>query len=331
MLVLDCENVNDALKRGIELLLQNHTIETSRYGPVWVAPMPVTTVYRSPLQRVLLNQTRHANPFFHLMEAIWHMAGHNDLAWVRQFNERMATFSDNGHNLWGAYGYRWRNQFEYDQLLYVAKELQQQANSRRAVLSMWDPNIDLEKAIDHGKDIPCNTHIYFQLGSSGLGMTVCNRSNDILWGAYGINIVTFTVLQEWLAAFLEVPVGGYWQVSNNYHLYPDIFHRENLHAILYDNTPAYPPQHYPLVAYSAETWLMEAERFLGNPGEITGYSEPWWPDVAVPMYRTWQARRQSDEAAAWAESIMAKDWRLAAQQWLAQAKARKEAARGKEN
>jgi hypothetical protein len=52
-------------------------------------------------------------------------------------------------------------------------------------------------------------------------MTVCCRSNDMLWGAYGANVVHFSILQEVIAIELGVGIGVYRQVSNNFHLYTD--------------------------------------------------------------------------------------------------------------
>jgi hypothetical protein len=50
-------------------------------------------------------------------------------------------------------------------------------------------------------------------------MTVFCRSNDLIWGAYGANAVHMSILQEYVACGLARPVGHYWQVSNNYHVY----------------------------------------------------------------------------------------------------------------
>ena len=36
------------------------------------------------------------------------------------------------------------------------------------------------------KDVPCNTHAYFAINAEGsLDLTVCNRSNDLVWGCLG--------------------------------------------------------------------------------------------------------------------------------------------------
>jgi hypothetical protein len=50
---------------------------------------------------------RDANPFFHVMETLWMLAGRNDLPWLVRFNKRFASYSDDGGNTQpGAYGYQ---------------------------------------------------------------------------------------------------------------------------------------------------------------------------------------------------------------------------------
>ncbi len=70
----------------------------------------------------------------------------------------------------------------------VSHRLKTYPNDRRTVVGMWDPWEDLWEEND-GKDYPCNTQIYFWERKGQLNMTVCNRSNDMIWGAYGANAV----------------------------------------------------------------------------------------------------------------------------------------------
>jgi hypothetical protein len=47
----------------------------SRAGDVLVAPHPVMSVTSIPTERVLFDPARDANPFFHLFESLWMLAG----------------------------------------------------------------------------------------------------------------------------------------------------------------------------------------------------------------------------------------------------------------
>lgn len=131
---------------------------TSRNGPVLMIDEPVTVTYTHPKERVLFNAARDANPFFHLYEALWMMAGRNDVASVAYYASNMVNYSDDGKTLNGAYGYRWRHasysepehygKFQLDQLDMLVDHLKADPGSRRAVLQMWNVEDDLLKISD---------------------------------------------------------------------------------------------------------------------------------------------------------------------------------------
>lgn len=223
MIVLNVRNVQEALPAGIKLLQEVGIKRDSRNGPVLVAPCPVATVYQQPQERVIFWPERDANPFFHLYESLWMLAGRNDVAPLVRYAKNMANYSDDGKTLHGAYGYRWRNipgEFSsvgFDQLQVIARQLQANPTDRRCVLQMWDASLDLGGT---GKDVPCNLTATFQINHHGqLDMSVFCRSNDIIWGAYGANAVHFSMLQEYMAIWIGVPIGTYTQISVNYHAY----------------------------------------------------------------------------------------------------------------
>lgn len=277
MHTIHVRNVQEALPEGIHHLLTQGRREESRAGEVCVAPWPVMTVYDEPLERVLFWKDRDANPVFHLMEALWMLAGRNDVEWLARFNSNMTQFSDDGVMFHGAYGYRWRQHFQddwgVDQLDYIVSLLTANPKSRRAVIAMWDAPVDLyADELAAPKDIPCNTHIYLSMQNSDLDMTVCCRSNDIIWGAYGTNVVHFSMLQEYLAAKLGLLVGKLYQLSNNYHAYVDVLERvsslaseiRDPHRTI-DRNPYFDngAQYFPLVT-NGETFLFELGEFMDN-------------------------------------------------------------------
>ncbi|WP_217469305.1 thymidylate synthase, partial [Staphylococcus aureus] len=71
------------------------------------------------------------------------LAGRNDVAFVSGYVARMATFSDDGQTFHGAYGYRWRQHFGFDQLNAVVKALKANPDDRRCVVQMWSAQDDL--------------------------------------------------------------------------------------------------------------------------------------------------------------------------------------------
>ena len=75
---------------------------------------------------------------------------------------------------------------------------------------MWDAKKDLTH-LNISKDLPCNTHVYFSIRDGFLDMTVCNRSNDLIWGCCGANAVHMSYLQEYVAIMCGVDIGFYTQ------------------------------------------------------------------------------------------------------------------------
>jgi len=321
MRIILARNVNDALSAGLFLLRGEGIIETSRNGDACVMPCPVTTSYKHPWERVLFSPIRDANPFFHLMEALWMLAGHDDLDFPLYFNSKFSAYSDDGISLHGAYGKRWRSWFGYDQLQTVYEELKSNPSTRRAVLTMWDARIDPMKADSGGKDVPCNTQIYFRVNQGALDMTVTCRSNDIYWGAYGANAVHMSVLQELMTRSLGLNIGSYYQISNNYHFYPanlplsfDLLLRDVDETNLYAGHDICTS---PLLAEGENFYgfLSDVAFFVNNPTKKN--DSPFLNNVAVPMYAAWNTRkRKNGTGMIEASHIEADDWRIACMAWI---------------
>ena len=114
MLSMEVRNVSEALFFGKQFIEQNGVEVQTRNGLALELPMPVITTYTHPEERVLFYKGRDANPYFHLMESLWMLAGRNEVDWISQFNGRINTYSDDGEYFHGAYGFRWREWFTKD-------------------------------------------------------------------------------------------------------------------------------------------------------------------------------------------------------------------------
>lgn len=300
----------------------------SRNGGVRVHPTPVTSAYRDPRQRMLFDAKRDANPFFHIVEAAWMLAGENRYMPIARYNPRMAEFSDDGVTLNGAYGTRWRRHFGLDQIRWVVRHLAANPESRRAHIVMWDPAQD-PYSIDHGAlDVPCNTSIDFCPRLGCLDMTVYNRSNDIIWGCYGANVVHMSVLHELVALAAGFKLGTYYQVSNNWHVYErhyDLVDSAGTYAepTLYDGDGWF---HLPLCAPGIEPALElmnELEEFIdaeenGTSHEQSYYTNQWIRHVLIPLTEAWTLFKGLGAVAAISKcnSIQDSAIREACKQWL---------------
>lgn len=313
---IEGDNVTHALEEALIKFPIFGRQEQSRNGPVLAMPGPTYISIDRPWERVLFDPRRDANPFFHLAEFVWMMSGSNNVRFIEHYNKRMRQYADPGTDVHhGAYGHRWRKHFNVDQILQVVQLLRSDPTTRRAVLGMWDPEVDLS---NHA-DLPCNTHIYFRAPGGVLHMTVCNRSNDLLWGCLGANAVHMTLLHELVARATGLAQGTYNVFTNNLHIYRT---RSDVERML--GAP-------PLTDYYTRKPYIRTEPLLDsrNPSETLGmflyeceyfvkhgtlnpeaYTTKWFRNTFIPAMRNFEARKLVAE-------IAAPDWSIACAEWLA--------------
>lgn len=362
-------NVNQAFV-GLVAGIANGQISTikaeTRNGPVLQVEDPITVTYEKPLERVLFNQARDCNPMFHLYEALWMLAGRNDVAPLNYYlSGKYNLYSDDTVTANGAYGYRWRHALpsrkgdsdapywdcsveppvkvsDVDQLQVIIDHLKERPTDRRCVLQMWNVEDDLLK-MKTSRDVCCNLSVMFGLRRvvvdprhpirnddyTALDITVTNRSNDLIYGMLGANVVHFSFLQEYMAAQLGVEVGKYHQFSNNLHVYTETNSGFKPNEWLAEEFVDYRKEwkHVPLVK-DPKAFDEELPRFVEanyetqdhpwNNGNSTVWQEPFLNTVAQPMFHAFSMHKYRDyEAAAyWCDLIAADDWRLASTNWI---------------
>lgn len=99
------------------------------------------------------------------------------------------------------YGNRMRAHFGTDQLMYVAKKLAKDRDSRSVVINLWDATVRQQGS-------PCLNHVWFRVMDNKLFMTATIRSNDMFLGwpenAYGLRF-----LQDWVRCMVLKLEGEY--------------------------------------------------------------------------------------------------------------------------
>lgn len=320
------KNAPEAYEEAYWKMSVNGQPEMSRNGSVLTIQEPTVLTIQNPLQRVIFDPVRNANPFFHLMETVWMLAGDNHVGFPAKFNSTYVNYAEADGSVHGAYGKRWRDhfpvnesmgRFKMDQIQLAIAMLKKNSEDRRVVLSMWDTPEDLGAT---KRDLPCNTHIYFRaFPDMTLDMTVCNRSNDLLWGMLGANVVHMTYLQELIALGAGLKVGKYQVVTNNCHVYTD---RPDVKTFLagppgdYDYYRHVDINTFPILwdGETSDQLLEDCEVFVRNPADDVKYNTIWMTEVVVPMYVVWVSRRLGLNYDL--DKIKATDWRRACQQWI---------------
>jgi thymidylate synthase len=270
---------------------------------------------KNPLNRVLFSPARDCNHFFHVAEVVWMLAGSNDVRFVEQFNKGYRNFADENTNMiWGAYGHRWISHWDFDQISTAIKRLTTDPEDRQVVLNMWDPIADLP-LVPHN-DRPCNTQIMLRAWDGHLDMLVVNRSNDLVWGALGANVVHFTYLQELIAFSAGLKIGTYRVVSNNLHVYTELNNYEELFKSGCTHDYSQPGLHAYPILQDKETWWQlhrDCEDYVQNG---SGGRTKWFQWVARPMMEAYLAGPNSRLRLGQILNVRDDQWRKASVQWI---------------
>lgn len=169
-----------------------------------------------PRERFLVLPGRKNNVFAQLAETMWVLSGRGDLEFLQRYLPRAIDFSDDGKTWRAAYGPRLRNWMgKIDQVASVVTRLQEDPNTKRAVISLFDPASDYSDT----KDVPCNNWLQFIQRDNFLYLHVTVRANDAIWGFSGINFFEWSVLQEIVANTLGYRVGTLSWYVGTFHIY----------------------------------------------------------------------------------------------------------------
>jgi hypothetical protein len=325
---LRVRNVNEALPLGLQMLNAYGVPAESRGLHTLRVQGPVSTIYERPEERVLFDSIRDANPFFHLIESLWILGGSNRVELPRKFLGNIDRFSDNGVTFHGAYGHRLRNAFGFDQINRAIDMLMTKPDTRQCVMSIWHPVLDMGTDT---KDMPCNDLIMLDVVNGRLNMTVCNRSNDAVWGAYGANAVQFSMLQEFIAISAGLERGFYVQQSNNFHVYTDnpfwlkFKQGEFEHGHVYNPYTTEQVQARPIAQNPMDVVLLARDcdgmcQRVKNGEELRTfeYRSSFGQQVVSPVVRGYELYKQKcyESAISVLDEVAALDWRLAMQQWV---------------
>ena len=122
-------------------------------------------------------------------------------------------FAKKHGDLGPVYGAQWRNFNGVDQLDEVIHLIKHQPNSRRMILSAWNP------AEIHNMSLPpCHTLIQFYVANNKLSLQLYQRSGDIFLGI-PFNIASYALLLEMVAQVTNLEVGEFVHTIGDAHIY----------------------------------------------------------------------------------------------------------------
>ena len=256
------ENLDTALIAVCQALSRNGIEVQRRNFKCLEIPSAVIIEITNPTNRYVHIPERKWNKTLGWVESLWIASGDNHLEMPAASVKNLKNFSDDGLHMRAGYGPRIRrfgdnyeamnynfidytfyrqykgagigaSQEKTDQLRFVIEKFNEDINTREAVISIADPvadDFDAQAAKINGKsgllvtkDTPCTRSIHFMVVNGKMNCYVDMRSNDVIWGFSAVNVFNFTLMQEYVAAMVGVPVGSYFHKVDNLHVYEDFW------------------------------------------------------------------------------------------------------------
>lgn len=206
------DGLDDILNDLYEALLKDGVHNTSTNGGS-LEFLGVTLRIAKPRARLSRSQTR-ARPFSALGELMWYLSGSDKASFVGPY---IPFYIKEGKPpiVNGAYGPRIKSRYGFDQLQAAIDIMRRKDGSRRTVIQLYEAK---DLLAEDGVDIPCTTTLQFHRRGSTLHMSVTMRSNDAYLGLPH-DVFCFTMLQELVAAELDLELGEYIHMVGSMHLY----------------------------------------------------------------------------------------------------------------
>ncbi|MDO4813846.1 MAG: thymidylate synthase [Gemella sp.] len=144
---------------------------------------------------------------------------------LENFKNKILTddnFSKKYGDLGNVYGKQWRNFNGIDQLKNVIEQIKNNPNSRRIIISAWNP---LE--IDSMALPPCHTMFQFYVNDNKLSCQLYQRSGDVFLGV-PFNIASYALLTMIIAKECDLDVGEFIHTLGDAHIYTNHFEQVKL-------------------------------------------------------------------------------------------------------
>lgn len=149
-------------------------------------------------------------------------------AGIKEFVERVKTdeaFAKEYGDLGPVYGYQWRHWptsggKEIDQLRDVVEQIKANPNSRRLIVSAWNP-ADIEEMAKAGLP-PCHCLFQFYVANGKLSCQLYQRSCDTFLGV-PFNIASYALLTMMIAQVTGLEPGEFVWTGGDTHLYSNHF------------------------------------------------------------------------------------------------------------
>ena len=188
---------------------------------------------------VLTTKKLHLKSIIH--ELLWFLAGDTNIRYLKENGVRIwDEWADENGDLGRVYGAQWRswrgaNGETVDQIANVVRQIRQTPDSRRLIVSAWNP-----AEIDDMALPPCHALFQFYVANGRLSCQLYQRSADIFLGV-PFNIASYALLTMMMAQVCGLQAGEFVHTLGDAHLYQN--HLEQARLQLTRKPRALPRMH----------------------------------------------------------------------------------------
>ena len=188
---------------------------------------------------VLTTKKLHLKSIIH--ELLWFLAGDTNIRYLKENGVRIwDEWADENGDLGRVYGAQWRswrgaNGETVDQIANVVRQIRQNPDSRRLIVSAWNP-----AEVDDMALPPCHALFQFYVANGKLSCQLYQRSADIFLGV-PFNIASYALLTMMMAQVCGLQAGEFVHTLGDAHLYQN--HLEQARLQLTREPRALPKMH----------------------------------------------------------------------------------------
>ncbi|HWD13052.1 thymidylate synthase [Pseudochrobactrum sp. sp1633] len=219
---------------------------------------------------VLTTKKLHLRSIIH--ELLWFLRGDTNISYLKENGVSIwDEWADENGDLGPVYGAQWRSWpkpdgTHIDQIANLMRDLQKNPNSRRLIVSAWNPALVDEMALP-----PCHCLFQFYVADGKLSCQLYQRSADIFLGV-PFNIASYALLTMMIAQVAGLKLGDFVHTLGDAHLYHNHFDQAKLQLTR-------EPKALPVMEINTEVKDLFAFRF--EDFKLVGYEAE--PSIKAPI------------------------------------------------
>jgi thymidylate synthase len=169
---------------------------------------------------------------------LWFLKGETNIAYLQENGVKIwDAWADENGNLGPVYGHQWRNwnSEEIDQITELIETLKTNPNSRRMLISAWNPSVLPDTTVSFSENVangkaalpPCHAFFQFYVSDGKLSCQLYQRSADIFLGV-PFNIASYALFTMMVAQVCGLEAGEFIHTFGDAHIYNNHIEQVNL-------------------------------------------------------------------------------------------------------